>query len=193
MNKKVKITFSKKEFETTLPNNYNELKTICMKEFGLTSDDLNKLYNITYIDEEGEYIILENEADFVQAINYYNGYSSLKLQFKIVERIDGDQTVTSFEDQIKSEPIFKKEYMVNYEELLKKKEKEIEEIKKNFEEEKKKFEDEKIKYNKNIEEEKIKYNKNIEEYKNKYNKDIESYINKLDEETKKKENLEKKY
>ena len=124
-NKKVKISFSKKEFETTLPNNYNELKTICMKEFGLTSDDLNKLYNITYIDEEGEYIILENEADFVQAINYYNGYSSLKLQFKIVERIDGDQTVTSFEDQIKSELIFKKEYMISYEKLIQK-EKEIE-------------------------------------------------------------------
>ena len=119
MNKKVKITFSKKEFETTLPNNYNELKTICMKEFGLTSDDLNKSYDITYIDEEGEFIIIENEDDFFQAIKYYNSYPSLKLQFKIVERIDGNQTVTSFEDQIKSEPIFyKREIMINYDEMI---------------------------------------------------------------------------
>ena len=206
MNIKVKISFSKKEFETILPKNFDELKNLCMKEFGLTSDDLNKSYDITYIDEEGEFIIIENEDDFFQAIKYYNSYPSLKLQFKIVERIDGNQTVTSFEDQIKSEPIFyKREIMINYDEL-KKKEKEIqekinylEEEKKNlneqnktFEEEKKKFEEEKIQFNKNIEEEKIKYNKNIEECKNKYNKDIENYINKLKEESKKNESLEEK-
>ena len=126
MNKKVKISFSKKEFETILPKNFNELKSICMEEFDLTSDDLNKLYNITYIDEEGEYIILENEDDYFQAINYYNTYSGLKLQFKIIEKIDGNQTVTTFDDQIKSEPILyknKRENMINYEELKKKKKK----------------------------------------------------------------------
>ena len=189
--KKVKISFSNKEFETILPKNFNELKSICMEEFNLTSDDFIKLFNITYIDEEGEYIILENDDDYFQAINYSDTYSGLKLQFKIIEKIDGNQTVTTFDDQIKSEPILyknnlKKENMINYEELIKK-EKEIEEKIKNLEEEKKKINEQ----NKNLEnekqkfeEERIKYNNNIEEYKNKYNKDIESYVNKLNEVTK---------
>ena len=99
--KKVKISFSNKEFETILPKNFNELKSICMEEFNLTSDDFIKLFNITYIDEEGEYIILENDDDYFQAINYSDTYSGLKLQFKIIEKIDGNQTVTTFDDQIK--------------------------------------------------------------------------------------------
>ena len=81
-------------------NNIEEYKNKYNKDI---ENYINKLKEESKKNEslEEKILKLENDDDYFQAINYSDTYSGLKLQFKIIEKIDGNQTVTTFDDKIK--------------------------------------------------------------------------------------------
>jgi hypothetical protein len=83
----MKLFFNGKTKRCSLPQTYKDLTFLVTRSFPFEELE-DGLYDISYMDEDNDYILIENEFDWVSAINFLKGSGRTLLKVIVIQKLD---------------------------------------------------------------------------------------------------------